>query len=65
MFAITQTQTGTYDMTLFTDIRDRMNKHAKFRATVRELESLDAAVARDLDIAPTEIRRIARQAVYG
>ncbi|WP_323769067.1 hypothetical protein [Antarctobacter sp.] len=52
-------------MTLFTDIRDRMNKHAQFRATVRELESLDSAVARDLDIAPSEIRRIAHQAVYG
>ncbi|SNR97589.1 hypothetical protein [Antarctobacter heliothermus] len=52
-------------MTLFSDIRIRMNKHAQFRATVRELESLDAVTARDLDIAPSEIRRIARQAVYG
>ncbi|WP_417208387.1 hypothetical protein [Antarctobacter sp.] len=52
-------------MSLFSDIRDRMNKHAQFRATVRELASLDSAVARDLDIAPSDIQRIARQAVYG
>ena len=52
-------------MSLITDIRSRMHKRAQFRATVRELESLDAAAARDLDIAPQDIRRIARQAVYG
>lgn len=52
-------------MSLITDIRSSMQKRAQFRATVRELESLDAAVARDLDIAPSDIRRIAHHAVYG
>jgi uncharacterized protein YjiS (DUF1127 family) len=52
-------------MSLFSEIRTSMQKRAKYRATVRELESLDGTVARDLDIAPGDIRRIARQAVYG
>ncbi len=52
-------------MSIFSEIRSNMSKRAHFRATVRELESLDASVARDLDIAPSDIRRIARQAVYG
>ncbi|MBV7392926.1 hypothetical protein [Mameliella sediminis] len=52
-------------MSVFSEIRTNMKKRAQYRATVRELESLDAAVARDLDIAPSDIRRIARQAVYG
>lgn len=52
-------------MTFFSDIRTRMTKRAQFRATVRELESLDAVTARDLDIAPSDIHRIAHQAVYG
>lgn len=52
-------------MSLITEIRTSMHKRAQFRATVRELESLDSSVARDLDIAPSDIRRIAREAVYG
>ncbi|MGP6085999.1 hypothetical protein [Antarctobacter jejuensis] len=52
-------------MSIISEIRSTMNKRAHFRATVRELESLDPSVARDLDIAPADIRRIARQAVYG
>jgi len=52
-------------MTFFNDLRTSMKKRAQFRATVRELEALDSAVARDLDIAPADIRRIARHAVYG
>ncbi|MGP6085998.1 DUF1127 domain-containing protein [Antarctobacter jejuensis] len=52
-------------MSFFSDIRTTLNKRAKYRTTVRELQSLDSAVARDLDIAPDDIRRIAHQAVYG
>ncbi len=52
-------------MNFFSDIRTTLNKRAKYHATVRELQSLDNAVARDLDIAPHDIRHIARQAVYG
>lgn len=52
-------------MSLITDIRTTMNKRAHYRATVRELESLDPAVARDLNIAPADIHRIAHKAVYG
>ncbi|SMX35936.1 hypothetical protein [Maliponia aquimaris] len=52
-------------MSLVTEIRSTLKKRAMYRATVRELQKLDGAVARDLDIAPSDVRRIARQAVYG
>jgi uncharacterized protein YjiS (DUF1127 family) len=48
-------------MTLIT----RMRQHARFRRTLRELRAMGGTTRRDLDIAPGEIRRIARQAVYG
>lgn len=52
-------------MSLISGLRSNLQKRAKYRATVRELESLDSAVARDLDIAPGDIHRIAHHAVYG
>lgn len=52
-------------MSVFTELRSSMQKRAKYRATVRELSALDASVARDLNIAPSQIHRIAHEAVYG
>lgn len=52
-------------MTLFNDIRTTLKKRALYNATLRELRSIDQAIARDLDIAPADMPRIAHQAVYG
>lgn len=52
-------------MSLVTEIRTTLKKRALYRATVRELQALDGATARDLAIAPSDIHRIAHKAVYG
>lgn len=52
-------------MTLFSGLRTRVEQHARYRRTLHELETMPENTARDLDIAPSDVRRIARQAVYG
>ncbi|WP_169795925.1 hypothetical protein [Pseudoponticoccus marisrubri] len=52
-------------MTLFDGLRTRMERRARYVRTVHELEALSHDTARDLNIAPGDARRIARQAVYG
>lgn len=52
-------------MTFFTDLRRSMKQASDYRATVRALKTLDKSVARDLDIGPDDIRRVAYKAVYG
>ncbi len=52
-------------MTLFTDLRIRAAKHAAYRKTLRELSALSKAEADDLGINTSELRGIARRAVYG
>lgn len=52
-------------MTLIDSFRSRMERRARYRRTVYELEAMGAEVQRDLNIAPGDIRRIARHAVYG
>ncbi|MGR3495314.1 hypothetical protein [Citreimonas sp.] len=51
-------------MTMFTDLRARMARRARYRQTVYELRRLPIDVKLDLDIAGIE-DRVARQAVYG
>lgn len=51
-------------MTLFDTLRSRMERRARYRRTVHALEAMGADVHRDLNIAPEDIHRIARHAVY-
>jgi hypothetical protein len=51
-------------MTLFTDIRSRLARRARYTRTVSELRRLPLDVKLDLDIAGIE-DRVARRAVYG
>lgn len=52
-------------MTMMTDIRQRAERYASYRRTVRAIEGLDLNTALDLDIFPGDARAIARKAVYG
>ncbi|WP_165354629.1 hypothetical protein [Tropicimonas sp. IMCC6043] len=52
-------------MKMLATLRRSAEKRAAFRRTVRELRSLPAGVARDLQIDRDNVRGIARQAVYG
>lgn len=52
-------------MALFDTLRNRMGRRARYLRTVQELEAMGSGVQRDLNIAPEDIRRIARHAVYG
>ncbi|WP_238366669.1 hypothetical protein [Mesobacterium pallidum] len=51
-------------MTLLTNLRGRAARAVAYRRTLRELRGLNSTIARDLDIAPGDVRRIAREAVY-
>ena len=51
-------------MSLLTDLRGRASRAAAYHRTLRELRALNSTTARDLNIAPDDIRRIAREAVY-
>ena len=49
---------------LFTSLRSRMEKHARYSRTLAELRALPLDVKLDLDIAGIE-DKVAREAVYG
>lgn len=51
--------------TLFSGLRDRLEKRAAYNRTVAELNKMPWEMAHDLDIDKTDIHRIASQAVYG
>lgn len=44
---------------------NNLQKRAAYNRTVRELSNLPLNVAIDLDIDPTDAKRLARKAVYG
>lgn len=50
---------------LYETLRDRLDRRARYRRTLRELRSLPLDTALDLDIYHGDARRIASQAVYG
>lgn len=52
-------------MTMIANLRARYAKHAQYRRTLHELESLTEADMRDLNMARADMPRIAYQAVYG
>ena len=52
-------------MTLFSNLRDRMEKHARYRQTLNELRSVSPDVANDLNLGLADMERVARKAVYG
>ena len=51
--------------TLFSSLRDRLQKNAEYRRTVDEIRRMPLDVALDLDIYPGDAERIAYTAVYG
>ena len=50
---------------LLSTFRERLEKRAQYRRTVRELRAMPLDVALDLDLYPGDAERIAAGAVYG
>lgn len=50
---------------MFTSLRSRLEKRARYNRTLAELRAMPRDVAADLDFAPDDFPRIARTAVYG
>ncbi len=48
-----------------TRLIERLNQHATYRRTRREIENMPWEVAHDLDMDRTQARAYARRAVYG
>ena len=46
-------------------LKTRLERHAQYRRTLRELRSMPLDVALDLDIDKGDAQRIATRAVYG
>lgn len=53
-------------MTTFANLRDAVAKRALYHRTIREIEALPLELAiEDLGLDPTNVKAIARAAVYG
>ncbi len=52
-------------MKLLASLRRSAEQRAAYNRTVRELRSMPLETALDLDLDPTNVERLARQAVYG
>jgi len=59
------TGTGVLTMThLIATLRERARKRAEYNRTLAELRAMPLSTMIDFDIAPNELDRIARSAVY-
>ena len=52
-------------MSIVTTVRGALEKRRQYNRTVRELRSMPLDVALDLDLARSDAKSTARQAVYG
>lgn len=52
-------------MSLFTQLRAAVRRHAEYHRTLNELRSIPDAMAEDLGIYPGDARRVAHAAIYG
>jgi len=52
-------------MSLFTQLRAAVRRHAEYQRTLGELRGIPEAFAEDTGIYPGDARRLARAAVYG
>lgn len=51
--------------TLLSQIQDRLRKRAAYKRTVAELRAMPLDVAIDLDLDPSQAKKMATEAVYG
>ncbi|EPX78495.1 hypothetical protein [Salipiger mucosus] len=52
-------------MTMFSTLKTRIERRARYHRAVRELRSMPLDVALDLDLDRADAHRIAHRAVYG